>query len=77
MPLCCKVLNQLDDVDQSFKLTRLAKHLRHASIEFPLPVSESESESDMSSISSESLSGLASLFSLIIDSDISHATLVL
>jgi len=74
-PLCRKLLNQLDDADQSFKCTRLEKYLRDASIEFPSPVSESESESDVSSISSiSSVSGVSSLSSL--DSNISHATLV-
>ena len=58
-PLCRKFVNQLDDADQSFKLTRLAKYLRDAS--FPLPDSESESESDVSSISSiSSISSLSS-----------------
>ena len=76
MPLCRKLLNQLGDVDQSFKRTRLAKYLRDASIEFPFPVSESESEPDISSISSiSSVTSLSSLSSA--DSDIiPHATLV-
>jgi len=74
MPLCRKLLNQLGDIDQSFKCARLAKYLRDASIGFPFTVSESESESDISSISSvSSVSSLSSLSSL--DSDISYATL--
>lgn len=74
MPLCRKLLNQLGDVDQSFKCTRLAKYLCDASIEFPFPVSEGESKYDVSSVSSVSSVTSLSLLSSV-DSDISHATL--
>ena len=69
MPLCRKFVNQLDDVDQSFKLKRLAKYLRDAS--FPLPDSESESESDVSSISS--ISSISSLSPSNLDMEFNHS----
>ena len=33
-------LNRLNDVDQSFKRTRVANHLHDASVDFPVPASE-------------------------------------
>ena len=69
MPLCRRFVNQLDDVDQSFKLTRLAKYLRDAS--FPLPDSESESESDVSSISS--ISSISSLSPSDLNMEFNHS----
>jgi len=54
IPLCHRLLDELDDIDCSFKRAQLSKYLQDMSIEvFPLPASDSES-ADISLISSPS-----------------------
>jgi len=70
LPLRCRLLNELDDVNRSFKRARLSKYLQDISIEPLIPsTSDSDShDSDLSLISSlSSLSSLSSISSF--DSD--------
>jgi len=62
--LCRKLLDELDDVDRSFKHARLSKYLQDVTIE-PFPsLSASDSDSSESSISSISdISTISSLHS--------------
>ena len=70
IPLRCKLLEELDDVDHSFKCAQLLKYLQDMSIEafIPLPSAGSDSNSaDISSVSS--ISSISSVSSVSGDPD--------
>ena len=68
IPLCCKLLEELDDIDRSFKRARLTKYLQDVSIGTFTSPSSSDSDSanaslisSISSVSSGSVSSASSL----------------
>jgi len=74
IPLRRRLLDELDDIDRSFKRARLSKYLQDVSIEvFPLPASDSES-ADISLISSPSSVSL--VFSFDSDDKLSYHPLL-
>ena len=61
LPLRRRLLDELDDVDRSFKRARLSKYLQDVTIEAFIPLSASESGSD---VSISSISGVSSISSV-------------
>jgi hypothetical protein len=66
VPLHCKLLDELDDIDRSFKRARLQKYLEDSGVELP--------DSSDSELSESSISSLSSLSS--VSSDDSHPSLL-
>ena len=60
LPLRRRLLDELDDVDHSFKCARLSKYLQDMTIEAFIPLSASESGSDVSISSISSVSSVSS-----------------
>ena len=78
VPLHRKLLDELDDVDRSFKRARLSKYLQDMTVKSFVPLSDlsSDSDSDMSSISS--ISSISSVLSFDLDDQASiHLSLSL
>ena len=63
IPLCCKLLEELDDVDRSFKHAQLSKYLEDISIEPFLSLLASDSDSADTSLTS-SISSVSSVSSI-------------
>ena len=59
LPLRRRLLDELDDVDRSFKHARLSKYLQDVTIEAFIPLSASESGSDVSISSISSVSSVS------------------
>ena len=59
LPLRRRLLDELDDVDCSFKHARLSKYLQDVTIEAFIPLSASESGSDVSISSISSVSSVS------------------
>ena len=62
LPLCRRLLNELDDIDCSFKHAQLSKYLQDVAIEPFHPASDDNSDSSESLISS--ISSISSMLSL-------------
>jgi hypothetical protein len=67
VPLCCKLLDELDDVNRSFKCAHLSKYLQDMTVKSFVPLLDLSSDSDSDTSSISSISSISSVLSF--DSD--------